>query len=118
MKVVFADDDVQFIAAMQREMQRRGLDATEVCAKINTDLRCLMHVAQPPAPTQTSDMKLTARQKEVLAFLALGKPNKHIARELNIAERTVKMHISALLGRVNANNRTHLLVLAAARGLL
>lgn len=61
---------------------------------------------------------LTVRQQEVLELIAQGCQNKHIARELNIAERTVKMHITALLELVGAKNRTHLLVLAGERGLL
>jgi DNA-binding NarL/FixJ family response regulator len=61
---------------------------------------------------------LTVRQKQVLELIAQGCQNKHIARELNIAERTVKMHITALLELVGAKNRTHLLVLAGERGLL
>jgi DNA-binding NarL/FixJ family response regulator len=61
---------------------------------------------------------LTNRQKEVLHLIARGLQNKHIARELDIAERTVKMHITALLELVGAKNRTQLVVIAGARGLL
>lgn len=60
----------------------------------------------------------TARQLEVLSLIAEGRPNKHIARELGIAERTVKLHVSALLEGLGASNRTHLLVRARERGLL
>jgi DNA-binding NarL/FixJ family response regulator len=61
---------------------------------------------------------LTNRQKEVLHLIARGLQNKHIARELDIAERTVKMHITALLELVGAKNRTQLVVIAGERGLL
>ncbi|MDH4447901.1 MAG: response regulator transcription factor [Acidovorax sp.] len=60
----------------------------------------------------------TARQCEVLTLLALGHPNKRIAQELGIAERTVKLHVTALLGHLQARNRTHLLAVAHAQGLL
>ncbi len=60
----------------------------------------------------------TARQMEVLALVARGQPNKRIADELGIAERTVKLHVTALLEALGARNRTHLLVLARERGLL
>ncbi len=60
----------------------------------------------------------TLRQLEVLAMLAHGQPNKRIAAALGIAERTVKLHVTALLGQLGARNRTQLLVLARQRGLL
>ena len=60
----------------------------------------------------------TARQMEVLVLLAQGLPNKRIAAELGIAERTVKLHVSALLQLLGAQNRTHLLVQARHCGLL
>lgn len=60
----------------------------------------------------------TARQMEVLALLAHGLQNKHIAAVLGIAERTVKLHVTALLDTLQASNRTHLLVRARERGLL
>lgn len=66
--------------------------------------------AQAPQPT--------LRQMEVLAMLARGQPNKRIASALGIAERTVKLHITALLALLGARNRTHLLVVARDRGLI
>ncbi len=60
----------------------------------------------------------TARQLEVLSLIARGRQNKHIADELGIAERTVKLHVTALLDALGANNRTHLLVRAREVGLL
>lgn len=60
----------------------------------------------------------TLRQLEVLTLVAHGQPNKRIASALGIAERTVKLHITALLVLLGARNRTHLLVLARERGLL
>ena len=55
---------------------------------------------------------LTARQLEVLRLLALGKPNKVIARELGLSEGTVKIHLSAIFRVLDVNNRTEA-VLAA-----
>ncbi len=109
MKILFADDDVQFSAAMQLELVRCGFNVADVCARMRAVIACVR-----PMPKTA----LTVRQKEVLDLVAKGCPNKHIARELNIAERTVKMHISSLLELVEAKNRTHLLVLAGERGLL
>jgi DNA-binding NarL/FixJ family response regulator len=60
----------------------------------------------------------TVRQMEVLGLVAQGLPNKLIASQLGIAERTVKLHVTALLETLRAQNRTHLLVVARERGLL
>ena len=70
------------------------------------------------APRMPAGAWPTARQMEVLALIAQGRPNKLIADQLGIAERTVKLHVTALLDAVGANNRTHLLVVARERGML
>lgn len=60
----------------------------------------------------------TVRQLEVLNLVAAGLQNKSIAHALGIAERTVKLHVTALLEQLGARNRTQLLVRAQERGLL
>jgi DNA-binding NarL/FixJ family response regulator len=50
--------------------------------------------------------KLTMRQREVLSCLAQGLSNKEIARALNIAEATTKIHTAALLRALGVRNRT------------
>lgn len=57
---------------------------------------------------------LTERQREVLALLARGLVNKEIARTLDLAEATVKMHITAIMKLLGVSNRTQA-VLAAQR---
>ncbi|WP_018412239.1 response regulator [Methyloversatilis thermotolerans] len=61
-----------------------------------------------------SDIGLTERQAEVLTLMVQGKPNKEICRELNLAEGTVKVHITAILKALGASNRTQA-VLAVSR---
>lgn len=60
---------------------------------------------------------LTPRQREVLVLLGQGKSNKEIARVLNLAEGTVKLHVTAILKALNVNNRTRAVVAAAQMGL-
>ncbi len=55
---------------------------------------------------------LTPRQADVLRLLALGKPNKVIARELDISEATVKVHLLAVFRALGARNRTEAVVIA------
>jgi DNA-binding NarL/FixJ family response regulator len=58
----------------------------------------------PPARATASD-DLTQRQKKVLKLLAEGMSNKHIARELQISEITVKAHVSLILKKLGVRNR-------------
>lgn len=61
---------------------------------------------------------LTEREMDVLRLLARGKTNREIAAELVITERTVKFHLSSILGKLGATNRTEALAIAAQRGLV
>jgi DNA-binding NarL/FixJ family response regulator len=56
--------------------------------------------------TEAAILKLTKRQREVLLLLAQGKSNKEIARSLDIAEATTKIHLAALLRVLGVRNRT------------
>lgn len=63
------------------------------------------------------DLGLTTRQSEVLALMALGRTNKAISRTLNMAEPTVKNHITAILKALKARNRTEAVITASKLGL-
>jgi DNA-binding NarL/FixJ family response regulator len=56
--------------------------------------------------TKSNMLKLTKRQREVLTLLARGLSNKEIARALDIAEATTKIHMAALLRGLGVRNRT------------
>ncbi len=62
--------------------------------------------------------RLTAREMEVLRLLSDGQTNKEIARALFITERTVKFHVSSILGKLGAGNRTEAVRIAAQHGLV
>ena len=62
--------------------------------------------ALPALSTEADVLKLTKRQREVLTLLARGLSNKEIARVLDIAEATTKIHMAALLRGLGVRNRT------------
>jgi DNA-binding NarL/FixJ family response regulator len=61
---------------------------------------------------------LTARELEVLTLVAAGNANKIVASELGVSEETVKGHMSNILAKLNANDRTHAVTIALKRGIL
>ena len=64
------------------------------------------------SPTESSVEGLTAREREVIQLIALGRSNREIAQELFISEKTVKSHISNILGKLNLEHRTQLAIYA------
>jgi DNA-binding NarL/FixJ family response regulator len=66
--------------------------------------------------TWGTDLGLTERQMEVLALMMQGKSNKAICRVLDLAEPTVKIHVSAILKALKVANRTEAVIAAGALG--
>jgi len=69
-----------------------------------------------PVTVSPADLGLTARQVDVLALMMRGKSNKAICRILNLAEPTVKNHVTAILKALKASNRTEAVVLVGELG--
>jgi len=62
--------------------------------------------------------QLTPRQRDVLACMMDGSPNKEIARGLGLLESTVKAHVKAILRKLGATNRTQASMIASRHGLI
>jgi len=59
---------------------------------------------------------LTNRETQILTYIAEGNSNKEVARILSISEQTIKNHVSAILRKLNANDRAHAVALALRSG--
>jgi len=68
--------------------------------------------------SRTPNSDLTHRERQVLELLATGNSNKRIGEILNITEATVKSHVSTILMRLNAVDRTQAVISALQRGLV
>jgi DNA-binding NarL/FixJ family response regulator len=64
-----------------------------------------------------ADEALSGREVEVLREVAAGNANKRVARNLGIAEETVKAHMKSILSKLGANDRTHAVTIAIKRGI-
>jgi two-component system, NarL family, nitrate/nitrite response regulator NarL len=68
-------------------------------------------------PQQTERERLSPRERQILAFLAKGASNKEIARALDVAESTVKIHVQHILRKLNLSSRVQAAVYAVEAGL-
>jgi two-component system, NarL family, response regulator len=66
----------------------------------------------------TADDSLTPRELEVLRFISNGFSNKLVADQLRIREDTVKGHVTSILAKLHASDRTHAVTIALQRGYL
>jgi len=76
----------------------------------------VLEQSDPAIDSQPNIEGLTQRQLDVLRFLIEGKPNKVIARNLNVSEHTVKAHLSTVFSILGAHNRTEAVYKAAKFG--
>ncbi len=66
--------------------------------------------------TAPHENQLSLREQQILTLLAHGEPNKVIARQCNITESTVKVHLKAILRKIDVHNRTQAAIWAVANG--
>jgi NarL family two-component system response regulator LiaR len=127
----FAQDELIFSAIKAGALSYllKDADAETVLHAVHAASRCeaILHprIAQRlmdevAAPAQGRDPAggLTAREMEVLRLIAQGYTNAEIAAELVITERTVKAHVSNLLGKLQLSDRTQAAVYAWREGLM
>jgi DNA-binding NarL/FixJ family response regulator len=100
--------DPEILLATLRFVQRGG---TFIPLEVLTDARVHFRCQ---GPDKMETRSLTPSEHRVLELLREGKPNKVIARELNIEEATVKVHVHRILKKLNAANRTQAALVAQA----
>jgi two-component system, NarL family, response regulator LiaR len=108
LKDVSPDDLVEAIRAAHRG---------EATLHPNITRKLMDKVAQPDIlESQVED--LTERELEVTRLVAQGRSNHEIAQELVISEKTVKSHVSNILGKLHLDDRTQLAIYAIKKGLV
>jgi DNA-binding NarL/FixJ family response regulator len=108
---VLKDSDADDVAAAIRAAYRGELQIDPLVARrLMSSLR--------DARTDNPIYELTSRELDVLRLVASGKPNKQIAAELEISERTVRTHVSRILHKLRLSSRTQAALLAVKEGLV
>jgi two-component system NarL family sensor kinase len=103
--------------AIQKALQLARENLKEARRSV-MDLRATPPQTMSGDPTTMPIEELTERELEVLRLVAQGMPNKEIASYLIISERTAKFHVSSIMSKLGATNRTEAVALAAQRGLI
>jgi DNA-binding NarL/FixJ family response regulator len=116
------DEDIhQALQAGARGYIIKGLPhqlLADAIKRVHAGGRYLPQVVKETLANRTPSSDLSAREREILERIAQGKSNKEIAAELDLAEITVKMRVSAILERLDVHDRTEAVVTALQRGLL
>jgi DNA-binding NarL/FixJ family response regulator len=92
----------------------RAADAGEALLDPVVAARLLETLATDGDPLDS----LTPREREVLVLIGQGFPNKRIARELSVSEKTVKTHVGHVLAKLGVTDRTQAAVVAVRQGLV
>lgn len=96
---------------------RKAVDGDSVLSPEMTT-KLVAQLRSPQASTQNKELEsLTPREREMLVWLAKGASNKVIARELDLAESTVKVHVQNLLRKLDLHSRVQAAVYAVEHGL-
>jgi DNA-binding NarL/FixJ family response regulator len=116
--------DVQVVRAL-----RAGARGFLLKARVNRELLDVIrsvHAGQKRIPPEIAaelaehagEENLSVRELEVLGLVAKGNANKQIAARLAITEETVKSHITKILAKLRANDRTHAVTIGLKRGII
>ena len=116
--------DVQVVRAM-----RAGARAYLLKGNVNRELLATIravHSGEKRIPIEiaadlaehTGEDDLSEREVQVLRLIAAGNANKEIAAQLDLAEDTVKKHVTNILSKLGANDRTHAVTIGLKRGII
>jgi two-component system nitrate/nitrite response regulator NarL len=107
-------DTQMLLDSIRRAAEGESVVSAEMTSKLVRGIQ-----ANPRLEAQPADRdRLSPREREILGFLAKGASNKEIARELQVAESTVKIHVQHILRKLNLTSRVQAAVYAVEAGLV
>jgi DNA-binding NarL/FixJ family response regulator len=116
--------DVQVVRALKagaRGYLLKGMvnrDLLETIRAVHAGQKRIPPEVAADVAEHTAEDDLSSREIEVLRLIAAGNANKEIASQLSIAEETVKSHVTNILAKLHAKDRTHAVTTALKRGFI
>ncbi|MEH6459430.1 response regulator [Chitinimonas sp. JJ19] len=101
--------------AIRKAHRGEPVIADSMTAKLVAQFRAQSVPVAAPLPAERD--KLTTREREIVQCLARGESNKQIARHLDVAESTVKIHVQNILKKLNLTSRVQVAVYAVEHGI-
>ena len=95
-----------------------GEELINAIQNVDRNLRYFPRVALDRLAERMPSVDLTPRESEVLVCITQGRSNREIAEQLRIAEKTVRIHVSSVLDKMGARDRTQATIYALQRGLV
>ncbi|MDP2783639.1 MAG: response regulator transcription factor [Sulfurimicrobium sp.] len=105
------------VNAIHSTVRGESIISPLMTGKLVQGLRTQPKTETPPLQPEAEREKLTPREKEIITLLARGASNKEMARVLNVAESTVKIHVQSILKKLNLTSRVQAAVYAVEHGL-
>jgi DNA-binding NarL/FixJ family response regulator len=105
----------EIVSAIRAAARGEGSLSSPIAARV---MREFTRISVQRAEDLKAFSQLTDREREVLQRVAEGKRNREIGDELFITEKTVKNHISSILAKLQANDRTEAAMFAARQGMV
>lgn len=113
--------EADFLAsAIRRAASGEPVISDGMTAKLVAQFRAPAQPSAPPGPSSPGagdGARLTVREREIVRGLTRGESNKQIARDLGVAESTVKIHVQNILKKLNLASRVQVAVFAVEHGL-
>jgi two-component system nitrate/nitrite response regulator NarL len=107
-------DPEELVAALRKIVAGESVVAPQLASAL---AKALQQKSSTPSMPDTPLSELTPREREIIAHLAEGQSNKAIARDLGISDGTVKLHVKAILRKLNVRSRVEAAVIAVEQGL-
>ncbi|WP_420603954.1 LuxR C-terminal-related transcriptional regulator [Flagellimonas sp.] len=124
LKRVFIPKIEAIISSLENTERHKVIDALKTTTDLQKHLTILLEETEPSKEPRARskkfnypEMPLTSRELEVLTLIKQGLTNESIGKQLYITERTVKFHVTAILSKLHADNRTEAVDIALKRGL-
>lgn len=111
-------DGDALVQAIKRCMRGESVVSPELTGKLVTALRNADAAISAPAVAPDPLATLSPRERDTLRYIARGASNKEIARALDIAETTVKIHVQHILRKLDLTSRVQAAVYASERGVV